>query len=236
MSMNRFVFGNMNSAHYNVTLFEGQTENAPSLGYSAVNIPGKSGDIVMSTGKYPNIEHTYYGLIYKDYTQNISAFKSGLLSQVGYQRLEDTFHDDEFYLAYFDSVLDIEKSLDGTMGKFEIEFERKPQRFLKSGELVQTFTQSGAIYNPTMFDSRPLIRVYGAGTLGIGSDSVTITTVDTYVDIDCELMDAYKGTVLKNSDIELSGYDFPVLHQGSNGITLGSGITRVEITPRWWRL
>ena len=30
------------------------------------------------------------------------------------------------------------------------------------------------------------------------------------------------------------GVDFPVLSPGENTITLGSGITQIQITPRWW--
>ena len=50
------------------------------------------------------------------------------------------------------------------------------------------------------------------------------------------MMDAYKGTISKNGNVELSDYNFPVLVPGTNTITLGTGITKVEITPRWWQL
>lgn len=89
------------------------------------------------------------------------------------------------------------------------------------------------ITNPTLFDSQPLLRVYGEGTLGINSQSVTITQADEYTDIDCEMMDCYKGTENKNLFVQFTDYNFPVFKPGTNNISL-SGITKVEITPRWW--
>ena len=98
-----------------------------------------------------------------------------------------------------------------------------------------TFTSNGSIENPTEFESKPLLRVYGTGTLGIGSQSITISQADVYTDIDCEMMDCFKGTANKNANVSFSDYNFPTLMPGTNGISL-TGITKVEITPRWWIL
>ena len=89
------------------------------------------------------------------------------------------------------------------------------------------------INNPTMFDSLPLLRVYGVGILGIGSHTVTITDADDYTDIDCEMMDCFKGSANKNQYVQFSGNDFPTLEPGVNGFTF-LGITKVEVKPRWW--
>ena len=107
---------------------------------------------------------------------------------------------------------------------------------MTSGETKTTFTADGSINNPTYFPAAPLLRVYGAGTLGIGSESVIISAVDEYVDIDCEIMEAYKGTVSCNANVTVSGSDFPKLQPGNNGIDLSGSITKVEIYPRWFML
>ena len=121
-------------------------------------------------------------------------------------------------------------------GRFEIEFSAKPQQWLKIGEIVQTLSQSGRIFNPTPFASKPFIRVYGTGALGIGDQIVNIAQADQYTDIDFELEEAYKGSVNCNANVELSGSDFPSIPSGAVNISLGSGITKVEITPRWWTI
>ena len=52
--------------------------------------------------------------------------------------------------------------------------------------------------------------------------------------IDCESGYAYSGANNYNRYVSVSSIDFPTLAPGSNNITLGTGITKVIITPRWW--
>jgi phage-related protein len=58
--------------------------------------------------------------------------------------------------------------------------------------------------------------------------------------IDCETQESWEvvssAKVSRNDYIQNAGESFPVLSAGSNTVGLGSGITRVVITPRWWRL
>lgn len=96
-----------------------------------------------------------------------------------------------------------------------------------------TFVIPTILENPTLFDALPLLRVYGTGILGIGSHTITITAADVYTDIDCEMMDCFKGSANKNQYVQFSGNDFPTLEPGVNGFTF-SGITKVEVKPRWW--
>ena len=119
-------------------------------------------------------------------------------------------------------------------GMFTLEFDCKPQRFLKSGEEPVEFTANGILYNRTMQNAKPLLRVYGtgAGTVGIGSETITISAISTYVDIDCEIMDAYKGAVNCNGNVSFT--DDIVLGPGENNISKSGNISKVVITPRWW--
>lgn len=96
-------------------------------------------------------------------------------------------------------------------------------------------------YNPTPFASKPLIKVTGTGTLGIGEYILTITgTASQTLYIDCETMEIYtlEGTVPMGASslVSINKNDFPVLEPGTNNISVGSGITAVTITPRWWRI
>jgi phage-related protein len=108
---------------------------------------------------------------------------------------------------------------------------------LKSGELPVSFTAAGNLINKYLTEAKPLIRAYGTGTFSIGNRSVQITSADTYTDIDCDLMEAYKDTLATNcnNNIILTDGEFPSLMPGDNLITL-SGLSGIEITPRWWVL
>ena len=121
-------------------------------------------------------------------------------------------------------------------GEFEVKFNCKPQIYLTTGELVTAFTASGSVFNPTRFEACPLIRVYGNGTLTINSNAIVFTdNSSSYTDLDCDLEDAFCGAENRNSKVTMSTGEFPRLQPGVNSIQLTS-LSRVEVTPRWWRL
>lgn len=91
--------------------------------------------------------------------------------------------------------------------------------------------------NPTLFAARPLIRVYGYGVVTVGDTVVTVAQNPyAYVDIDSEMMDCYHGDDNANGYVSFSGGEFPVLPAGTTALSYTGSITKVEITPHWWRL
>lgn len=233
---NFFVFDGADSRDFGVYISGQGTFNSPARVYESQPIPGRNGEIVVSANRLENVELTYPAYVYTDFRRNLRKLRSFLLSRVGYCRLEDTYQPGEYRMALFRDALEVDATARNDAGRFDVTFFCKPQRFLLSGEETQVFTAAGSIYNPTMFDARPLIRVYGTGEVGVGNGTITITEADSYTDLDCDVMEAYKGTVNKNQYVQLSNLDFPVLPPGETGIALGSGITRVEIIPRWWEV
>lgn len=230
-----FVYDGTDSREFGITIFEGDAFGAPYHEYGSYSIPGRSGTLYLDGKRYTNKAHRYSCVIYENFEENLDEFRNFLLSKTGYKRLEDTFHEDEFYQAVYVNDFTVVMDAERNMGKFSLEFDRKPQRFLKTGENITTLTESGTIANNTRFNAQPLLRVYGTGILGIGDNAITINETDEYIDIDCAMMEAYKGAVSYNDAIEIQNLDFPVLRPGDNGITL-TGITRVDITPRWYKL
>jgi len=92
------------------------------------------------------------------------------------------------------------------------------------------------VNNPTLFPSKPLIRVTGSGTVGIGDETITIASGYDYVDIDSEIQNCYCGNQNANAAVTFSNREFPELQPGLNGVTFGTGIESVQITPRWYRI
>lgn len=92
------------------------------------------------------------------------------------------------------------------------------------------------LYNPTLFDALPLIKVkkpQNGCTVTVNGTTMTCTRRNTgTVIIDCELMNVYYGATNLNSDWSK---DFPVLSPGENSVTF-SGADAVTIIPRWWEL
>ena len=231
-----FIFDGIDCRDYCVHVFDRSTYGGSSREYDGIIIPGKSGNVLIDRNRYENISNVYDCIIYENAEYNLDEFREFLMSRSGYKRLEDSIHIDEFYLACFKS--DFQPVLDRNreMAKVQLSFERKPQRFLKIGEFTTTYTENSKIHNPTQFSSKPLIRIYGNGNVGIGETTITLTGTTGYTDIDCDVCECFNGTELRNSKVRFSGVDFPVLHSGENGITLGSGITMVDITPRWFKM
>lgn len=230
-----FVFDGIQTNNYGVWVSGTETYAAPERDVEFLSIPGRSGDLFRDNGRFQNIEIEYPCFIPRGFERRFGAFKAALLSRVGYKRLEDTYHPNAYRMAAYTGPMEPVTGILNRSGKFTVSFNCQPQLWLKSGEETVTFTAAGSIYNPTLFEARPILRVYGAGVLGVGAVTVTVAKNPfTFIDIDCAAMDAVSGAANANPYITLSGDDFPALRPGATGITLGTGITKCEITPRWW--
>lgn len=217
------------------------TFNSAERDVKKVEVPGKSGDLIFDNGRFKNVTVTYKdAFILEDdddpvsFARKMRELASFIKSSPGYHRLEDTYHPDEYRLASCVSTIDPEVYY-LVAGQFDLEFDCKPQRFMKSGEKSLIYTSNGKIFNPSSFNSKPIIRVYGNGTLAVGEETMTISPhSQQYIDIDCDMMNCHCGAVNCNGYVSLNSDDFPVLVPGPNGVNFSGNISRVEITPRWW--
>lgn len=232
---NFFVFGGTASTDYNTWIAQSNAFDAPERDVEKIEVPGRNGDLHFDNGRFKNFTLKVTAYTQSEFVKNVDGLRNWLASQKGYQRYEENLCPDEYRLARFSDAFEVEAS-DRSGGYYELTFDCKPQRFLKPGEAATELTSSGAISNPTNFPAHPLVRVYGTGVLGIGSQTITINKNDTYIDLDCDIEDAFTGTTNQNGNITLNSGDFFTLDSGENGVSLGSGITKVLITPRWWRL
>lgn len=211
----------------------------PEKDVEVIHVPGRNGDLIIDKGVYQNVnrEYSISCVTYeREFDSLVQAINTWLHPGPGYFRLEDTY-DPEFYReAICKDEVDIENFF-GHGAKTTLTFNCKPQKYLKSGEDPRIFESAGTLRNPTLYVAKPLIKVYGSGSgvLTIGSYVVSLTAINEYVIIDSELMDVYKEQENKNSTATLAD-GFPLLNPGSNGILFSGGITKVQITPRWWSL
>lgn len=230
-----FIYNGTPSTDFNAYIYDTNGFDTPTRTYEEYNVAGRNGTFTISgTEKFENRDLEYGMYIDGDMQTNIKRLESFLYSSMGYLRLEDTINTD----IYRKAIISGEISMDyktPTEVSFKIKFSCLPELWLKSGETKREYSANGSITNPTMFKSKPLIRVYGYGTLEIGSETITISKGATsYIDIDCDIQDCYEGTTNRNNLVSLT--DFPTLQSGDTGIKLGTGITKVEITPRWWTI
>lgn len=129
------IFGGVNLSDYGVWISGEGTFNAPSRSFELVSIPGRNGDLIIDNGKWENIMVTYPAYIEKGFRGKFPDFRMMLCNMTGYQTLEDTYHPNEYRQAVFVNGFTVETGQFNKSGRFEISFNCKPQRFLKSGTI-----------------------------------------------------------------------------------------------------
>lgn len=171
------TFNGESSRTYGVYITGQAVYNAPTRDVEMVTIPGRSGAFPLDHGRFENIEVTYPAGTFadneEDFAAAISDFRNALCAAKGYCRLEDEYNPNEYRLAIYKSGLEVEPTA-LKAGEFDITFECKPQRYLKSGETAVTIGASTALTNPTRFEASPEIRVKGYGTVAFNGYQVEI--------------------------------------------------------------
>ncbi len=202
---NKITFGSVDSSTYDIYISGEGVFNAPERDVEIISIPGRNGSFLLDNGRFENIEVTYpaYNLVANNSTfvTKVDGLRNALASLKGYQRLEDTFHPNEYRMASFVSGLEVKPYMyNDHASHFDIVFNCKPQRFLKSGETATSYARNSTITNPTLFDAHPLIQFNSSGSDGsisLGTQTITVKS-------------AYMGVIplnLSASSTTVSGYD-----------------------------
>lgn len=235
--MDKIYFDGTDLSVYGVFFDSSKMFVKPAKRTEKVTIPGRNGDLILSDNCFDNVMVDIPCFLRADFAGRFSDVINFLNSKDNqYRSLELSTDLSVFRRAVFRSAVEPQTGAFNKYGHFTLTFDCMPQMWLNDGSLASTFTKSGTITNPTRFASQPLIRAYGKGTFTVGDTTVQILRANTYTDIDCALMDCYKGQTPCNANVVFSGNDFPKIPSGTTTVTLGSGITRVDITPRWWKL
>lgn len=228
------IYDGKSSKDFGLYISGSGTFNAPQRDVELVEVPGRNGTLTIDKQKFQNITIEYPAFIREKFRAYTDAAREWLLAVPGYRQLEDSYHPDEYRMARFTGPLDFETRILNRSGECTLSFDCAPQRFLKSGDIPHTLTEAGNFVNPSVFEAKPLIRVFGTGgSLSVGSVTMEISEIDEYIDIDCDTQNAYKGTVNYNNKISST---FPTLPVGKTGIAFSDGITKVVIIPRWWTI
>ena len=174
------IFGGVDSADYGVYINGDAVYNAPERVVEFVDVPGRNGAIALDQGRYNNIEITYpagtFAKTQEEFRENLSNFRNAILSQKGYQRLEDTYHPEEFRMAVYTAGLEVDPVNYNQAGEFELVFNCKPQRWLTVGEYPIPVESGDVLENPTPFDSGPLLEILGYGQVSFNGYDINVTS------------------------------------------------------------
>ena len=237
---NYLTYAGKNSKDFLLYLSGPGLYDSPQVDVELTSVPGKNGDIIRENAKrgqrrFKNLDITYKAFFFDALPSRTASVKSWLLSPVGYQVLHDTYDPDFFRMATCKEAVAFEVSRNKG-ASMELKFHCQPQRWSIEGQRKVRMDRAGVLLNPYEFPSKPIIRAYGSGEakLYVGSELITIQSIDGYVDLNCETHNAYNASGFCNNTIKSD--DFPELLPGKNRISWTGGIDHLEITPRWWAL
>lgn len=199
-------------------------------------IPGSSRELVEMEDAWESYDQPYSMFVgdgTPDSIQEALNDVARVLYKTGLQVLLDDYEPDYFRLAYYQGPFDVENRYT-RLGKFDITFRCRPERFLISGNEAITVSSGDTLINPTAFAAKPLIHIEGSGsgTVTVAGTVMSFTGLVDFVNVDCDKMDVYRQPA-ENKNNLMTG-NFPVLPSGENTISFTGGITSVTITPRYW--
>ncbi len=237
---NYITYAGINLAtSYGVYISGSGVFNAPGRALEKIVIPGRNGEFINKVSRLENIIVTYPAFIVREFQSNLAGLRAFLLSDtVGYKNLYDTYNPGYYRRACFSGPLNVEPTALLNAGSFELAFDCMPQLWLVSGDTNVELTASDTITNPTRFDAKPLIYIYGTGKVKIRDTEINVNSSmpNAYVVIDCDTGLIWNSAGNMGKYVSFSTLDLPVLKSGNNAITLYTGINKVEIKPRWWTL
>ena len=233
--MNTFTFNGVSSSSFNIKVEKCPDYGVPNRVIVSVPVMGRNGDLIMDTGAYSNVDQTYSiyfnakSTSFQDDAHKIATWLNGTR---GYCRLEDTYDPNIYRMAVMSSYHEYKNFLN-YMGRADVTFNCKPQRFLKSGEIESAITSGVDIQNDYM-SCYPIFKITGNGTFVVNGNSVAVANnLNKTLVLDCETQNAYTGTQNRNGDIYITG-EFPYLESGTNEVTFNNA--SVTMIPRWWTL
>lgn len=176
---NSLVFGGVNSADYGIYITGEAVFNAPKRAVETVSVPGRNGDIIIDQGHWENIEVTYpagtFGMSETEFRTALSDFRNAIISQLGYQRLSDTYHPDEYRMGTYVEGLEVDTKSHNKAGQFNLVFNCKPQRWLTEGETAVTVESGDTLTNPTQYAASPFLTAYGYGDIKLKGQTISIS-------------------------------------------------------------
>lgn len=203
----------------------------PKMRTSTTEIDGLDGDIVEYLG-YKSYDKTISIGLTRNYDLNaiMSYFN-------GNGELILSNEPDKYYKAQIIDTIDYNKLINFKTAK--VKFHVQPYKYLNSeSPLILEINDETSlnVENKGLENSKPIITLYGSGTIQLLINNLSVCSVnieeDEYITIDSEKEEAYFGSVLKNRQMQ---GDFPILNSGINNISWTGNLTKIEIQPksRW---
>jgi phage-related protein len=229
-----FTYNGINSKAMGVMVNNYPPIVRPKARITTVTIPGRTGDLSLHENE----------AVYDSYIRtcqctalpgaNISAISAWLDGSGA-----AVFGNEPLYAydAQIVNQINFEKLLRNYLQRtFDVPFLVQPYKSLATpGADIEKTTSGQSITNPGTLASRPVLTVYGTGSVDVlvGAYIFSLTSLDTTpLRIDCDAEIVTNIAITENLTHRMSG-DFPRLVAGSNAISWTGNVTKIVVEPRY---
>lgn len=228
-----FLFNNDTCKSFNITVLEGPPTEINTEEYEEIEVEGRSGNLIINKGTYPDIIKEFLVSILVDESQEIydlqDSIEDWLYNITNNRLIYDRL--DRCYIVKRVITEDIATNFEG-LGDFKIKFLCEPFKYLVNEYKIDIINNNFNINYTGTVNGECNIKIYGSGNiqLTINDDTVQINNVNEYVELDSKLLLCLnKDKTSKSRD--MIGH-FPILTRGSNEVSWIGDVSKVEILPR----
>lgn len=214
----------------NLCLSERPAIPTPEQDIEQIDVKGRNGSLTKKYG-FKDIE---YKLTFEFLEDVLFKPVFRQAKQIFFNSTKLTFDDDPGIFYKIKSVA-IEDAINDIMeyGQFTATFTLDPFAY-EEAEII-TISQETVLNNPG-YETEPYIKCYAAGTgkIYLGNQVITIKDINGFIELDCELMNAYRieNGLITNLNEHMIG-DFLLIPKGQSSVKFDGAITELEIDPRW---
>lgn len=221
-----FIFNNINSKDRGIIVNTLPPISKAEGSYEEIKVPGRNGTLYIDNKCYDSFTYEITCTLLSG--SNIRSIAKWLN---GSGKLIISTELDKFYNVIIKNQIDFGQ-IYRVCNEFVVIFDVEPiAHSVQEKELVLT-KETQFIIKESTYDIKPYIRVNGNEniTLTINNKSVILNDIEGYIELDCELEEAYKDNLNCNSKVECE--DFPVLVPGINNISWIGNVSTIQIKYR----
>lgn len=239
MSEAWFEYNGINSLDMHMRIVNDISFSSPEADIEFIEVLGKDGELAVDNKR---LKGTVFSIPVRlqlpdsmDVNDAATMISDWLKNDIGWHRLRFSGSPDYEYVAICYEQINIQETLK-QYGRTVINFRLKPYKYRTNGGLI-VITNGSSLYNQEKRTSKPYIKVTGNGDVRFknnGIEWLILKDIDEYIEVDSEVMSAYKGQRPSNNKmIGTLKPLFPLLNPGENNITWTGNVTKLEINPRW---
>lgn len=235
-----FEYNGVNSLDMHMRILNDITYPSPESDIDFVEVLGRDGELAVDQERLKGVSFSVpvvislpEGITINDAATKISEW---LRNGVGWHQLRFSASPDYVYMAICYEQFNIQETLK-QYGRTVINFRLKPYKFRVGSSSGLTVTNGMTLSNKEKRASKPYMRIEGSGDISLlnnGEEWLLLRDVVDYIEVDSDVMSAFKGTRPENNKmISTLSPLFPLLIPGDNTITWTGNVSKLEIKTRW---